>query len=78
MIEYLNGNTIKGMSYREELQNTGEEVLRVEKVLIKKGNKGQWARSLVVSDLRSKGNGSRFKSSCYLCVEVTSLQQSSG
>ena len=33
-----------------------------------------WARSLVVSDLRSETKGSRFESGCQLCVEVSSLQ----
>ena len=32
------------------------------------------ARSLVVSDLRSKTKGSRFESGCQLCAEVSSLQ----
>ena len=32
------------------------------------------ARSLVVSDLRSETKGSRFKSGCQLCTEVSSLQ----
>ena len=33
-----------------------------------------WARSLVISDLRSETKGSRFESSCQLCAEVSSLQ----
>ena len=33
-----------------------------------------WARSLVVSDLRSETKGSRFESGCQLCAEVSSLQ----
>ena len=37
-----------------------------------------WARSLVVSDLRSETKGSRFESGCQLCAEVSSLQQSPG
>ena len=33
-----------------------------------------WVRGLVVSDLRSETEGSRFESSCQLCAEVSSLQ----
>ena len=33
------------------------------------------ARSSVVSDLRSETKGSRLESGCYLCAEVSSLQQ---
>ena len=36
------------------------------------------ARSLVVSDLCSDTNSSRFEFGCYLCAEVNSLQQSPG
>ena len=32
--------------------------------------------SLVVSDLRSEAKVSRFEFGCYLCAEVSSLQQS--
>ena len=32
------------------------------------------ARSLVVSDLRSKTKGCRFEFGCQLCAEVSSLQ----
>ena len=34
--------------------------------------------SLVVSDLRSETKSSRFRSGCYLCARVSSLQQSPG
>ena len=37
-----------------------------------------WARSLVVSDLRSEIKGSRLESGCQLYAEVSSLQQSPG
>ena len=36
------------------------------------------APNLVVSDLCSEAKGSRFNSGCYLCAEVSSLQQSPG
>ena len=36
------------------------------------------ARSLAVSDLRLETKDSRFESGCYLCAEVSSLQQSPG
>ena len=41
-------------------------------------NRNLRARSLVVSDLRSETKGSELESGCYLCGEVSSLQQSPG
>ena len=39
LINYLNNKEIKGIFYEKELQKTGQNEFRIEKVIKKKGNK---------------------------------------
>ena len=39
LINYLNGEEIKGSFYEKELQKTGKKEFRIEKVIKKKGDK---------------------------------------
>ena len=68
----------------KKLQNVAYEKFYVHEKILRTQNrrrkfiKKKRARSLKVRDLSSETKGSRFKPGCYLCVEVSSLQQSPG